>query len=78
MASRAFCRFQNKVKKASGASTKAPDDTRLSDSLAYFKQQSEAKHAFQAVMEMPFVAVDRFSRTDPMVVPARTLLSQLL
>ena len=53
-------------------------DTRLSDSLAYFKHQTKAKHAFQAVLELPFVAVDCFSRTDPVVVPARTLLSQLL
>jgi uncharacterized protein len=52
-------------------------DTRLSDSLAYFKQATKAKHAFQAVIEMPFVADDCFSRTDPVVVPARTLLSQL-
>jgi hypothetical protein len=36
------------------------------------------KHAFQAVIEMPYQAVDCFSRTDPVVVPARTLLSQLL
>jgi hypothetical protein len=53
-------------------------DTRLSDSLAHFKQQTKAIHAFQAVIEMPFVAVDCFSRTDPAVVPVRTLLSQLL
>jgi hypothetical protein len=53
-------------------------DTRLSDSLVYFKQATKAKHAFQAVIEMPFVADDCFSRTDPVVVPARTLLSQLL
>jgi uncharacterized protein len=53
-------------------------DTRLSDSLAHFKQETKAKHAFQAVIDLPFVAVDCFSRTDPAVVPARTLLSQLL
>jgi hypothetical protein len=53
-------------------------DTRLSDSLAHFKKGTEAKHAFQAVFELPFVPVDCFSRTDPVVVPARTLLSQLL
>lgn len=53
-------------------------DARLSDSLAHFKHETKAKHAFQAVIEIPFVAVDCFSRTDPVVVPARTLLSQLL
>jgi hypothetical protein len=41
----------------------------LSDSLAYFKQATKARHAFQAVIEMPFVADDCFSRTDPVVVP---------
>jgi uncharacterized protein len=54
------------------------NDIRLSDSFAYFKQETKAKHAFQAVIEMPYVEVDCFSRTDPVVVPARTLLSQLL
>jgi predicted AAA+ superfamily ATPase len=53
-------------------------DTRLSDSLAYFKQVTQAKHAFQAVIDIPFVEVDCFSHADPVVVPARTLLSQLL
>ncbi len=53
-------------------------DTRLSDSLTHFQHETKAKHAFQAVIEIPFVAVDCFSRTDPVVVPARTLLSQLL
>jgi hypothetical protein len=46
--------------------------------LVYFKQEAKAKHAFQAVIEIPYQAVDCFSRTDPVVVPARTLLSQLL
>jgi predicted AAA+ superfamily ATPase len=53
-------------------------DTQLSESLAYFKHATKAKHAFQAVIDIPFVAVDCFTRTDPVVVPARTLLSQLL
>jgi hypothetical protein len=30
------------------------------------------------VMERPFANADCFERTDPVVVPARTLLSQLL
>jgi hypothetical protein len=34
--------------------------------------------AFQAVTDLPYVDVDCFGRTDPVVVPARTLLSQLL
>lgn len=40
-------------------------------------RQTGAAHAFQVVVDAPFVAVDAFSRTDPCIVPARTLLSQL-
>ena len=53
-------------------------DTRLTESLGYFQKATKAKHAFQAVIDLPYVAVDCFSRIDPVVVPARTLLSQLL
>jgi len=52
-------------------------DTGLSPSLAHFQRQIRARHAFQAVLELPFVDADCFTRTDPCVVPARTLLSQL-
>jgi hypothetical protein len=34
-----------------------------------FKQQTKARHAFQAVVELPYAEVDCFSRTDPVVVP---------
>ncbi len=54
-------------------SGKAP----LSPSLAHFQRQIGAAHAFQVVMDAPFVARDCFERTTPTVVPARTLLSQL-
>lgn len=50
----------------------------LSDSLGYFKSQTHARHAFQVVLDRPFAAVDCFTRTDPVLVPARTFLSQLL
>lgn len=53
-------------------------DTRLSDSLSYFQNATKAKHAFQAVFDLPYVQADCFGRMDPAVVPARTLLSQLL
>jgi hypothetical protein len=53
-------------------------DTALSDSLAHFQEQTRAPHAFQAVLELPYVAADCFARETPVVVPARTLLSQLL
>jgi CTP:molybdopterin cytidylyltransferase MocA len=53
-------------------------DTALADSLGYFQKAIKAKHAFQAVIDLPYVQADCFARTDPTVVPARTLLSQLL
>ncbi len=51
---------------------------KLSDSLRYFQAQTQARHAFQVVLDRPFAAVDCVTRTDPVVVPARTFLSQLL
>ena len=53
-------------------------DTHLSPSLAYFQNQTSAPHAFQAVLNLPFEAVDCFTAQKPVVVPALTLLSQLL
>lgn len=52
-------------------------DRTLSPALSYFQQQTRAPHAFQVVMDMPFVNVDCFTQNTPTVVPARTLLSQL-
>jgi hypothetical protein len=52
--------------------------TALSDSLRYFQTAIRAPYAFQAVVDLPYVDRDCFSRSDPVVVPARTLLSQLL
>jgi len=50
----------------------------LSESLGYFQQATRARHAFQAVIERPCDEADCFSRNEPVVVSARTLLSQLL
>jgi len=51
---------------------------RLSPALSYFQNQTKAPHAFQVVIDQDFVAADPFSRNEPTLVPARTLLSQLL
>lgn len=50
---------------------------RLAPALAHFQAQTDAAHAFQVVLEADFVAADPFTRNDPCVVPARTLLAQL-
>jgi len=53
-------------------------DRVLSPSLAFFQKQLKAPHAFQVVMELPYVSADCFTQNAPTVVPARTLLSQLV
>jgi hypothetical protein len=53
-------------------------ETKLSPALAHFQKQTGASHAFQAVLDLDFEPVDCFAADRPRVVPARTLLSQLL
>ncbi len=53
-------------------------DTGLSPALGLFQAQTKAAHAFQVVMDLPFEPVDCFQTNGPVVVPAKTLLSQLL
>jgi uncharacterized protein len=53
-------------------------DTKLSSSLAYFQAQTKAVHAFQVVINLPYELADCFAVRQPVVVPARTFLSQLL
>jgi hypothetical protein len=50
----------------------------LSPNLAYLQRATSAAHAFQVAFDAPFAAVDVFSRTTPVSVPALTFLSQLL
>ena len=53
-------------------------DTALSPALARFQARLKAPHAFQVVVELPYVDADCFARHEPVVVPARSFLSQLL
>ena len=53
-------------------------DMRLSDSLEHFQRQTGAKYAFQVVVDANYIDKVCFSYTQPVVVPARTFLSQLL
>jgi hypothetical protein len=53
-------------------------DTRLSPSLGHFQGQTKAPHAFQVVMNARFEPADCFAIHRPVVVPAKTFLSQLL
>jgi len=53
-------------------------DVKLSPALKRFQSGAGAKHAFQVVFDLPFEAIDCFSHTEPVVVPAKTFLSQLV
>lgn len=49
-----------------------------SPALAYFHERLSTKHAFHAVLAAGHVDRSCFTRTDPVVVPLKTLLSQLV
>lgn len=50
----------------------------ISSALYHFQEQTKAPFAFQVSLEKPFVDRDCFINGQPLVVPARTLLSQLI
>ena len=56
------------------SSRKAP----LSKSLKYFQNQTNAKHAFQVAMDFDFIERDCFEFKEPVIVPAKTFLAQLV
>ncbi len=54
-------------------------DESISPALRYFQQQLDAPFAFQVVLDSKYIGADCFARPGaPIVVPARTFLSQLL
>lgn len=60
------------------AEIKVRDDS-VHGSLEYYQKQLKAPFAFQVVMEAEYVDADCFAKPrSPVVVPARTFLSQLL
>ena len=50
----------------------------LSDALGFFQRRLGAKHAFQVVLDADYEDVDCFASSGPVIVPARTFLSQLV
>lgn len=50
----------------------------ISKNLAYFQEKIKARHAFQVVFELEYVPQDCFRHTTPIIVPARTFLTQLI
>ena len=50
----------------------------ISPSLHYYQRETGADHAFQVVMDAEYVEADCFATTSPTIVPASTLLLQLV
>jgi len=50
----------------------------LSSALYHFQEETAASHAFQVAFDLPFVNKDCFTEKGPILVPARTFLSQLV
>lgn len=57
---------------------KLSNNKAISPTLEYFQQATGAKHAFQVVIDLPWVNRDCFEETRSIIVPARTFLSQLI
>ena len=50
----------------------------IAGNLPYFQKVTDAKHAFQVVLNTDYDGEDCFQKSNPSVVPARTFLSQLV
>jgi uncharacterized protein len=57
---------------------KLSNNKAISPALNYFKNMTGAQHAFQVVIDLPWVNRNCFEETRSVVVPARTFLSQLV
>ncbi len=53
-------------------------DKSLNASLGYFQKQIQAPHAFQIVLNADYEDVNCFEYSQPVIVPVRTFLSQLV
>lgn len=50
----------------------------INKNLAWFQNKTQAKHAFQVVMDLPFVDANCFDKTQPIKVPVESLLMKLI
>ena len=57
---------------------KSQDNHSVSENLYYFQQQTQALHAFQVIIDMPYRQINCFEYHTPIIVPALTFLSQLV
>lgn len=52
--------------------------TAISKQLYRFQKETGAQHAFQVTIDLPFIERNCFEETEPVIVPAKTFLSQLV
>jgi hypothetical protein len=57
---------------------KSAENKGLSKSLFYYQEATKAPHAFQVVFDMDYVEANCFSFNEPVIVSAKTFLSQLI
>jgi uncharacterized protein len=57
---------------------KKSDNQGISKPLYYYQEMLNVKHAFQVSFDMDYVDRDCFSYSEPIIVPAKTFLSQLV
>ncbi|MFH1782964.1 MAG: ATP-binding protein [Candidatus Omnitrophota bacterium] len=57
---------------------KSSSKSKISKNLVHFQEKTKAKHAFQIAFDMEYVPKDCFKHTRPIIVPARTFLTQLV
>lgn len=57
---------------------KSSQNRSLSSNLAIFQIQTQAKHAFQVVFDMPDTNKDCFQYTMPIIIPVQSFLAQLI
>jgi len=58
--------------------TKASSNGGISKSMFYFQQKTNASHAFQVAFDLNYVERNCFEYSTPIIVPAKTFLSQLV
>jgi hypothetical protein len=57
---------------------KSSPDREITKSLYYYQEATGAEHAFQVVFDQEYIEGNCFDHRKPVVVPARTFLSQLI
>ena len=73
--------FQQIIKKKADCfllEMKVSKATGISKSLFYYKKITKAPHAFQVALDMDYVEGNCFSFHEPIIVPAKNFLSQLI